>query len=282
MSPSMRNPLYALSFLSSLSTALGSACAAPAAEPSTPAASAGATWRPLAGATWQIVLDNPLDSTSFDASVYDIDMFDNTASTIDSLHSLGRKVICYFSAGSYENWRSDASEFTKSDYGSGLDGWPGEYWLDTNSDNVRRIMTARLQLAQSKGCDGVDPDNVDAYNNDNGLGLTTADAIDYVTFLANGAAALNMSVGLKNAEEIIGDVLPLMQWSVNEQCEVYTECDQFQPFIAAGKPVFHIEYPDSAPDVTAAQKAKICGDKTAAGFSTVLKDMDLSKWIDAC
>lgn len=143
-------------------------------------------------------------------------------------------------------------------------------------------MTARLQLAQSKGCDGVDPDNVNAYNNDNGLGLTTADAIDYVTFLANGVATLGMSVGLKNAEEIIGDVLPLMQWSVNEQCEQYTECDQFQPFIAAGKPVFHIEYPDSAPAVTTAQKTKICGDKTAAGFSTVLKDMDLSPSIDAC
>jgi hypothetical protein len=259
---------------------LGAACPAPAAEPS--GTTTAAVWQPTAGTSWQIVLANPVDSTSDDAEVYDIDMFDNTASTIDNLHSLGRKVICYFSAGSYEDWRPDAKNFTTSDYGNGLDGWPGEYWVNTKSENVRNIVTARLQLAKSKGCDGVDPDNVDAYNNDNGLGLTQADAVDYVTFLANGASALGMSIGLKNGGDIIGDVLPLMQWSVNEECEQYTECDKFQPFIEAGKPVFHIEYPDSAPNVTAAQKATYCDDKTVAGFSTLLKEMGLTDWVDAC
>lgn len=38
-------------------------------------------------------------------------------------------------------------------------------------------MLARLDRAQTLGCDGVDPDNVDAYNNDNGLNLTENDAI---------------------------------------------------------------------------------------------------------
>ena len=280
MSPSTRTVLYALSLLSQLSPAFGNACPAPAAKPS--GTTTATVWQPTAGASWQIVLEYPLNSTSDDVSVYDIDMFDNPASTIDNLHSLGRKVICYFSAGSYEDWRPDAGNFTKSDYGNGLDGWPGEYWINTKSTNVRNIMTARLQLAHSKGCDGVDPDNVDAYNNDNGLGLTQADAADYVTFLANGASALGMSVGLKNAGDIISDVLPLMQWSVNEECEQYTECEKFQPFIQNGKPVFHIEYPDSAPKVTPAQKATYCDDKTAAGFSTLLKDMDLSNWVDAC
>jgi hypothetical protein len=103
-----------------------------------------------------------------------------------------------------------------------------------------------------------------------------------MTFLAKGASTLGMSVGLKNAGGIVSDVLPLMQWSVNEECEQYDECDRFQPFIKNGKPVFHIEYPDSAPDVTPAQKAKLCGDKSAAGLSTIPKDMDLSDWVDAC
>jgi hypothetical protein len=35
-------------------------------------------------------------------------------------------------------------------------------------------MSSRLDMAQQKGCDGVDPDNIDAYGNENGLGLTEA------------------------------------------------------------------------------------------------------------
>lgn len=72
-------------------------------------------------------------------------------------------MLCYFSAGSYENWRPDAAQFTQSDLGLDLDGWAGEKWLNTNSENVRRIMKDRIDLAKEKGCDGVDPDNVDGY-----------------------------------------------------------------------------------------------------------------------
>jgi hypothetical protein len=44
-----------------------------------------------------------------------------------------------------------------------LIGWEKEKWLNLNSDNVRQIMAKRLELAAEKGCDAVDPDNMDAY-----------------------------------------------------------------------------------------------------------------------
>ena len=132
----------------------------------------GSFWSPTASTSWQIELAHPLTNTTFNASVYDIDIFDNNTTTITTIHNQGRKVICYFSAGSYENWRPDAGSFNnKTDLGNPVDGWPGEWWLDTNSANVRKIMLSRLDLAAAKGCDGVDPDNVDGYDNDNGLGL---------------------------------------------------------------------------------------------------------------
>src|SRR5438046_965536 len=53
-------------------------------------------WKPSADTKWQIVLQYPLNDTSVDAPVYDIDLFMNDASTIDELHHQGRKVICYF------------------------------------------------------------------------------------------------------------------------------------------------------------------------------------------
>jgi hypothetical protein len=44
-----------------------------------------------------------------------------------------------------------------------LDGWPGEVWVNISSTNVRNIMSKRLELASHKGCDAVDPDNMDGY-----------------------------------------------------------------------------------------------------------------------
>ena len=134
-----------------------------------PAPNTTLPWVPSVSDTWQIILSHPPilssseTSTTPNVSIFDIDLFDTPIETIQQLHAMDKRVICYFSAGSYEDWRPDASEFTKEDLGHDLDGWPGEKWLDLGSENVRRVMKSRVNLAKSKECDGVDPDNVDAY-----------------------------------------------------------------------------------------------------------------------
>ena len=111
-------------------------------------ASATTIWQPKTGIKWQIQLENAVEDTSMDADIFDIDMFDNTAAKISEIHKKGAKVICYFSAGTYENWRPDANRFTESDFGSALPDWPGERWLNLLSNNVRQIMQDRLDLAK--------------------------------------------------------------------------------------------------------------------------------------
>jgi hypothetical protein len=260
----------------------------PPAPSSTPASGsnnttpAGTWWKPSKGVSWQIVLAYALNDTSPNVDVYDIDLFLNNASTISALHDQGRKVMCYFSAGSYEDFRPDASSFLPTDYGNPLDGWPGEWWLNTTSANVRSIMLERIKRGADLGCDGMDPDNVDGYDNDTGFNLSENDAIDYLTFLASAVHSQDMAIGIKNAADIVKNVLDQMEWAVNEQCVEYSECAQFQPFIKSGKPVFHIEYPASAPHVTADEKAALCSDTQAQGFSSLLKDMALDNWFDAC
>lgn len=253
----------------------------------TPPGNTTVKWQPVVGTKWQIELLYALNNTSIDAAIYDIDLFDNPKTTIGNLHSMGRKVICYFSAGTYENWRPDASNFKESELGNPLDNWPGERWLNTNSNNVRKIMQTRLDLAVIKGCDGVDPDNIDAYDNSNGLQLTKNDAIDYVNWLASEAHARGLSIGLKNGGGIIDSVMGNMQWSVNEQCAQYTECDTYAAFTRANKPVFHIEYPkgDSTNNddaVTVQQRTAACNAVGAVNFSTVIKNIDLDNWVEYC
>jgi hypothetical protein len=126
-------------------------------------------WIPAVGTSWQIVLNAPLQidarhpAVTPDVDVFDIDLFDNPIETVQALHSLNKRVICYFSAGTYEEWRIDAKEFPKSDLGKPLEDWPGERWVNLKSSRVRDIMARRIRLAAEKGFDAIDPDNVDGY-----------------------------------------------------------------------------------------------------------------------
>lgn len=109
-----------------------------------------------------LVTPNPTSEPN--VTLYDIDMFlHQNLSVVQDLRDQGMEVVCYFSAGSYEPGRPDSWKFTSDDKGKELDGWPGEYWLDLNSANVRSIMTGRIQIASKMNCSGIDPDNVDGY-----------------------------------------------------------------------------------------------------------------------
>lgn len=247
-----------------------------------------AIWQPRAGATWQIILSDTAPDELADVDIYDVDLFDNDKAAISELQKASKKVICYFSAGSWEEWRDDQDEFDEADKGGTLDGWPDEKWLDLDSDNVREIMLSRLDMAKEKGCDGVDPDNVDGYSNkENGLGLTPEQTVDYINFLSEAAHSRGLAIGLKNAAKIIPDVIDDMQWSVNEQCVQYEECEDFSGFIKAGKPVFHIEYPkgddvNDDKDVPEETVEEICDAPGSDGFSTLIKNMDLDNWFQTC
>jgi hypothetical protein len=226
---------------------------------------AGQIWAPAPGTTWQWQLTGSIDQT-WDVQMYDIDLFDTSISVINSLHSKGRAVICYFST-QYEDWRPDASKFTSDVLGNNLDDWPGERFVDIRSSKLRQIMTERLDLAVSKGCDGVEPDNVDGYANNNGLGLTAANQLDYNKFLAQEAHKRGLSIGLKNDLDQVAALVTHFDWALNEQCNQYNECNYLNPFVTAGKAVFGVDYSGTA--------TKICPTMVTAQFSWLMKDLSL-------
>lgn len=216
--------------------------ASPTPLPS-PTASPVSRWVPRQGDGWQWQLSGTVN-TGYDVAVYDIDLFETPVATIAALHAAGRRVVCYFSAGSAENWRADYARFAAADLGSGLDGWAGERWVDVRSANVRAIMKARLDTALAKGCDAVEPDNVDGFEPDNrsGLTFTAADQLDYNRFLAAEAHRRGLSIALKNDLAQVAALAADFDFAVNEQCHEYDECDDYAPLVAAGKAVFNAEY----------------------------------------
>lgn len=225
-------------------------------------------WQPTVGITWQWQLSGTLD-TSYDVDMYDIDLFDTSTDTIEGLKSRGVIVICYFSAGSYENWRPDAAQFPAHILGKKLDGWAGERWLNiAEIAALSNVMIGRLDLAVEKGCDGVEPDNVDGYTNKTGFKLTYDNQIRYNVWLSEQAHMRGLSIGLKNNLDQVNDLLPFYDWALNEQCFQYDECDLLLPFITAGKAVFGVEYE--------LNPTAYCETANAYGFSWLSKTYDLA------
>lgn len=233
----------------------------------------GGIWRPAPGTSWQWQLTGNID-TSFDVDMYNIDLFDVPQSVIDRLHDDGRIVICYFSAGSYEDWRPDASSFPESIKGSS-NGWPGEKWLDIRAlDRLGPIMAARLDRAAERGCDGVEPDNIDGHTNRTGFPLTGADQIRYNKWLAEQAHARGLSIGLKNDLEQARELEPFFDWALNEQCFQYNECERLIPFVEAGKAVFGVEYQGSL--------SSFCPKLNALNFDWLKKNLNLGAQRESC
>lgn len=220
--------------------------------------------------TWQWQLQGVVN-TSYDADVYDIDLFDTDVSTIAGLHADGRVVVCYFSAGSVEEFRPDAADFDASAVGETLDGWEDERWVDVRDASVRAVMTTRLDLAADKRCDGVEPDNVTAHQNDTGFAITADDQLDYNRFLAAESHRRGLIVGLKNDLGQIPELVDAFDFAVNEECFEYDECDVYQPFLDAGKPVFSAEY---AAEFVARPEA-VCDQARRIGLRTLVLPLDL-------
>jgi hypothetical protein len=230
-------------------------------------------WVPRPHTTWQWQLTTPVDQ-SVGAQVFDIDLFDNSASVVAALHRSGHRVICYLDAGTYENYRSDAGGFPGSVLGKS-NGWPGERWLDIRRlDALAPIMRARFALCRRKHFDGVEADNVDGYANDTGFPVTASQQLTYNRWLARTSHSFGLSIALKNDVDQARALQPYFDYAVDEQCFEYSECDKLRPFVSAHKAVFEVEYNLSP--------GQFCQQANAEGFMSMRKNLNLDASRQAC
>ena len=241
-------------------------------------AAAGEPWRPAPDAGFQLQFTGETIDLGVVAAVYDLDLFETDRAVIDALHARGRRVLCYASVGTREDWRPDAKLFPAGVVGRSYPEWPGETWLDIRRlDELGPILLARLDLARDKGCDGIEPDNLDGYETDSGFALTRADTVRFVRWLADAAHARGLSFGLKNSPDLLADLLPDIDWVLIEDCHVQDWCDAMAPARAAGLAVFQVEYTDTDPDWPEA-----CAAARQRGFVLILKNRDLDAFRRTC
>jgi Glycoside-hydrolase family GH114 len=215
-------------------------------------------WVPPRHLTWYWQLQGTVNNSQ-PVAAYDIDGFDNTAAEVSTLHAQGKHVICYIDAGTYEPGRPDSSRFPPSSMGAAVEGWPGERWLDIRQlSTLEPIISARLAMCREKGFDAVEPDNMDGYSNNTGFPLTAQQQLTFNEWVAGEVHSLGLAVFQKNDGEQTGQLQSHFDGAINEQCNQYSECSSFQPYLAAGKPVLNAEYGLST--------SSFCGADNAAGI----------------
>jgi hypothetical protein len=231
--------------------------------------------------------------------VVSLDLYVVNTATVNRLKAAGKYIICYYSAGTSENYRNDAEskkllapalnlgEVQRGDGGV----WEGEKWLDIRGFSataggrvatIRTVMTARLALARSKGCAAVEPDNVDAWDNDvsqNAPAGTPADAISpadqlaYNRWTADAAHAQGLSVLLKNDLGQAAALQSAYDGALNEECYDFgTDCQKLKPFRDAGKAIYVVEY-HGASYATAARKTLA----NQLHLNVILTDADVTR-----
>jgi hypothetical protein len=225
--------------------------------------------------------------------VVDVDI-DTQKDMIGPLRAAGHIVLCYFSSGSLEPWRQDCQDNKTAwqDAAVGkMSGWDEE-WLDIRKlALLQSLMAPRFQRAVSEGCHGVEPDNIDCYDNDDCWGkminptepknspVVMAAQLAYNKWQASYARSLGLAIAMKNAVGIVPDLYNYYDCAVNEQCQTYDECDNYNLFVKNNMAVFQVEYTSNTKWCTGAKQyglmTKYCAGSNSNGLCG-----DSSSWKD--
>jgi Glycoside-hydrolase family GH114 len=235
-------------------------------------------------------------NTSYNVPFYDIDGFENDNNrtidpktgqpigTVARLHAQGRRAICYLDVGSFEDWRPDWGKHLRRRHpglvGAPVPDWPHQWWIDFRKTRViYPIMRARLDMCRRRGYDGVQFDDLVAYEESKqgfSKPITGQQTVAYAVWLANQAHRRGLSAAFQNALEIAKQLQPYYDWALFEDCTQYQECHHpgLRAFLTAHKFVADVEYTDNK-----GHSLRWCG-TLAPGTVGMLKQrlLDAPRW----
>ncbi len=226
---------------------------------------------PEANWFWQLDNEGPLE-LPFD--VWDVSLYDVSDQYLQSLKSQGVYIICYFSLGTSEEYNSDRADFQTADFGKTMEGYPTEMWVNPQSTNVKQIMVRRLEYAKSRGCDAVEPDNINYQDKETGFSVSPTQQVAYLVWFSQEAHKRGLAIGMKNNLDQAEILQPYFDFAVNEQCFEYEECAELEVFVNAGKAVFHAEYLPKY-QTSEQERQNLCRQAKQLNFRTLVLNEEL-------
>lgn len=226
-------------------------------------------WRPELGTTWFIQLtgdpdlDHPVD-------VYDVD-YETTDEVVTALHARGKRVIAYVPVGNWEPFRADAEAFPEDALCGPIPGWDERY-VDVRRPEALVVIRARIAATAARGFDGMEGDIVDLHLVETGCDppISESEMTATIADLTAFAQGLGLAYFAKNVPESAAAWSAIVDGVIVEEAYQYGEQAAYAPYVAAGKPVYAIEYGQGGP--TPAQ----CTDATARGYALFGTDLALT------
>lgn len=154
----------------------------------------------------------------------------------------------------------------------------GEYWLDQSTTSATGwqkawgpIIWARMDLAKKIGCDGIEGDQNNAYDNDTVFPASQAISLRlfrevYYQLHTRGLTAISKN-GIELTNQQVTNPtdiayctpgLCIADGFLNEECGIFVECNNFDTVSANGFWVGQAEYADDTEGQIRATKATIC------------------------
>ena len=167
---------------------------------------------------WLLWIDN-YSNINTTVEVIDIDVLDADKEVVDKLHKKWQMVIWYLNVGSIETYRDDFSEFPKEVVWWIYPWWEDEIFLDISKYELfKENILNRLDIAQKKWFDGIEPDNMDTYDNfeETWFNITKQDEINYIKWFSSEVHKRWMFVIQKNAPDLSEDLVDIMDWALLE------------------------------------------------------------------
>lgn len=240
-------------------------------------------YKPTIGDTFEWRLDsiglNEVNQYSCD--IIDIDAFSASKELIDAFHARGIKVIAYISVGTIENYRPDAALLPTDIIGEIYPSWPDERFLNIREiDKMRAFISSRFDMIKQKGFDGIEPDNMDGYGEENGFQLTLDDTKLFCDWIIEEAHSRGLSIGQKNTEELVPVMYKKFDWVLTEDVFDANTQNDYSQYISLGKPVFSAEYTDAMG--ISDFNSLVCPLANQMKYYAFLKHRDLNQWTYVC
>jgi hypothetical protein len=107
-------------------------------------------------------------------------------------------------------------------------------------------MERRVDLCRDRGFDGVLFGGLDGYARNSGFDLTAEQQLTFNRWLAEAAHARGLAAGIINDLDQAVELTNAFDFLVADTCIDQSDCAAVQPFLAANKPVFLLDYTNVA------------------------------------
>ncbi len=215
--------------------------------------------------------------------VIDIDVLDSEKKLVTRLKKEWKIVIWYINVWSIENYRDDYKLFPKEVVWKTYPNWEDEKFLDIkNYEKFQHLIINRLDIAQQKWFDGIEPDNMDIYDNfeETWFKITKWDMKEYLVWLQKEVHKRGMFLIQKNAPELSKSMSQYFDWALLEWAFYNNFSQNFTSYISAKKVVFNTEYTDNTSKKEFLEN--VCPKSKKLWFISILKHRNLDNFVVEC